>query len=232
MSKGLPGLALKLAGSEIFEEQREKAAGVISRMAEKNQPARELLSQAEELAAREDLPFLLELLYLTCRDGLLFLLCRNEALLVNPVEAGRWTGAVLLRPGRGDAADPENSTAGEYNQCKPTPRYRGDAASITEEVSLMPRVIGVRFRPAGKIYHFDPGRNRIEPGMSVIVETARGLEMGLVVSGEEELPESELVMPLKRVLRPARSADMRQIKKTGRRRRRLSPLRREIDAMA
>ena len=94
LSKGLPGLALKLAGSEIFEEQREKAAGVISRMAEKNQPARELLSQAEELAAREDLPFLLELLYLTCRDGLLFLLCRNEALLVNPVEAGRWTGAV------------------------------------------------------------------------------------------------------------------------------------------
>ena len=77
----------------------------------------------------------------------------------------------------------------------------------------MPRVIGVRFRRAGKIYHFDPGRNRIEPGMSVIVETARGLEMGLVVSGEEELPESELVMPLKRVLRPARSADMRQIEK-------------------
>ena len=77
----------------------------------------------------------------------------------------------------------------------------------------MPRVIGVRFRRAGKIYHFDPGRNKIEPGMNVIVETARGLEMGTVVSGKEEVPESELVMPLKRVLRAAGAADLRQVEK-------------------
>lgn len=80
----------------------------------------------------------------------------------------------------------------------------------------MPRVIGVRFRQAGKVYHFDPGRNKIEPGMNVIVETARGLEMGEVVSGEENLPESDLVMPLKKVLRPARSADLRQVDKNRR----------------
>ncbi|NLA04884.1 MAG: stage 0 sporulation family protein [Firmicutes bacterium] len=77
----------------------------------------------------------------------------------------------------------------------------------------MPRVIGVRFRRAGKIYHFDPGRNKIEPGMNVIVETARGLEMGAVVSGTEEVPESELVMPLKKVLRPAGAADLRKAEK-------------------
>lgn len=74
----------------------------------------------------------------------------------------------------------------------------------------MPKVIGVRFRQAGKVYHFDPGENTIKPGMSVIVETARGMEMGEVVSEEEEMPESELVMPLKKVLRPAGVADLRQ----------------------
>ena len=42
----------------------------------------------------------------------------------------------------------------------------------------MPKVIGVRFRRAGKIYYFDPGRYKIEPGTNVIVETARGLEIG------------------------------------------------------
>ena len=77
----------------------------------------------------------------------------------------------------------------------------------------MPKVIGVRFRRAGKIYHFDPGQNTIETGMSVIVETARGLEMGEVGSGVEELPESELVMPLKKVLRLAGTADLRQVEK-------------------
>lgn len=75
----------------------------------------------------------------------------------------------------------------------------------------MPKVVGIRFRRAGKIYHFDPGKNMIEPGMNVIVETARGLEMGEVISGKEKVPENELVMPLKKVLRPAGTADFRQV---------------------
>ncbi len=75
----------------------------------------------------------------------------------------------------------------------------------------MPRVIGVRFRRAGKIYHFDPGEIKIERGANVIVETARGLEMGQVVFGEKELPESDLVMPLKKVLRLAGETDLRQV---------------------
>lgn len=74
----------------------------------------------------------------------------------------------------------------------------------------MPRVIGVRFRRAGKVYHFDPGEIKIDTGTSVIVETARGLEMGEVVYGEKELSESELVTPLKKVLRIAREADYRR----------------------
>ncbi len=74
----------------------------------------------------------------------------------------------------------------------------------------MPRVIGVRFRRAGKVYHFDPGEIKIEPGINVIVETARGTEMGEVVYGPKELPESELVMPLKKVLRLAGEGDERR----------------------
>ncbi|NLA27222.1 MAG: stage 0 sporulation family protein [Firmicutes bacterium] len=75
----------------------------------------------------------------------------------------------------------------------------------------MPIVIGVRFRRAGKVYHFDPGEIKIDPGAGVIVETARGLEMGEVVFGQKELPENELVMPLKKVLRIARDADYRRV---------------------
>ena len=47
----------------------------------------------------------------------------------------------------------------------------------------MTRVIGVRFRPAGKIYYFAPGKFHIRQGDKVIVETARGIEFGTVVTG-------------------------------------------------
>jgi cell fate regulator YaaT (PSP1 superfamily) len=74
----------------------------------------------------------------------------------------------------------------------------------------MPRVIGVRFRRAGKTYCFDPGSYNVQAGDKVIVETARGQEMGHVVSGEKEVAETELVSPLKKVIRPASAADCRQ----------------------
>jgi len=71
-------------------------------------------------------------------------------------------------------------------------------------------VVGVRFRRAGKIYHFDPGDMDIREGEKVIVETARGLELGEVVLGRREMDESELVLPLKKVIRVATREDMRQ----------------------
>lgn len=81
----------------------------------------------------------------------------------------------------------------------------------------MLRVVGIRFRRAGKVYHFDPGEVKIEQGAHVIVETARGLEMGEVVSGEKKLPKKELVTPLKRVLRLAGDADERRAAENRRR---------------
>ena len=50
----------------------------------------------------------------------------------------------------------------------------------------MTKVIGVRFRTAGKIYFFAPGKLDIKRGANVIVETARGVEIGRVVSGQKE----------------------------------------------
>jgi cell fate regulator YaaT (PSP1 superfamily) len=72
----------------------------------------------------------------------------------------------------------------------------------------MTRVIGVRFRQAGKIYFFAPGKfNDIEVGQHVIVETARGVEYGNVVLGIREVDDSKVVQPLKAVIRVATPED-------------------------
>ncbi|MDE6830196.1 MAG: stage 0 sporulation protein, partial [Lachnospiraceae bacterium] len=64
----------------------------------------------------------------------------------------------------------------------------------------MTRVIGVRFRPAGKVYFFAPGRYDIKTGDKVIVETARGVEFGWVVAGTKEVPDEKITQPLKSVI--------------------------------
>ncbi|MBE5934806.1 MAG: stage 0 sporulation protein [Lachnospiraceae bacterium] len=71
----------------------------------------------------------------------------------------------------------------------------------------MVTVIGVRFRRAGKIYYFSPNGFDIKLGDNVIVETARGVEYGNVVVASKEIPEEEIVAPLKEVIRVATSED-------------------------
>ena len=73
----------------------------------------------------------------------------------------------------------------------------------------MTKVIGVRFRQAGKVYFFSPGKLQIEKGDKVIVETARGVEFGSVVSGIREIPDEEVMQPLKPVIRVATEEDKR-----------------------
>ena len=77
----------------------------------------------------------------------------------------------------------------------------------------MIKVIGVRFRVAGKIYYFDPGKLQIKRGDHVIVETARGIEYGTVVGDPREVTEDKVVQPLKAVLRVATPKRKRQIKR-------------------
>lgn len=74
----------------------------------------------------------------------------------------------------------------------------------------MVKVIGVRFRRAGKVYYFDPLELNIEKGQHVIVETARGVEYGEVVLPVREVEDDSVVSPLKPVLRAATPEDDEQ----------------------
>ncbi len=74
----------------------------------------------------------------------------------------------------------------------------------------MTKVIGVRFRTAGKIYFFDPLQFTIEKGDHVIVETARGIEYGTVVAAPREVEDDKIIQPLKPVIRIATERDDEQ----------------------
>ena len=71
----------------------------------------------------------------------------------------------------------------------------------------MVKVVGVRFKSAGKIYYFDPDNIDVQFNDFVVVETARGIEFGHVVIGPKEINEDEIVFPLKSVLRIALDED-------------------------
>ena len=71
----------------------------------------------------------------------------------------------------------------------------------------MIKVIGVRFRQAGKIYNFSPADFQVKVGDHVIVETARGIEYGSVVQEIREVADDKVIMPLKSVIRIATEED-------------------------
>jgi cell fate regulator YaaT (PSP1 superfamily) len=71
----------------------------------------------------------------------------------------------------------------------------------------MAKIVGVCFKQAGKIYHFDPGNLELRCGDRVVVETVRGLEFGFVRGCAREVPSSDLVAPLKKILRIATEKD-------------------------
>ncbi len=77
----------------------------------------------------------------------------------------------------------------------------------------MTEIIGVRFKNVGKIYYFAPGELSVKGGENVIVETARGVECGLVVFGNKMVEDDEIVAPLKEVIRIATDDDLKQIEK-------------------
>lgn len=75
----------------------------------------------------------------------------------------------------------------------------------------MQKVVGVRFKKAGKIYYFDPDQLELQLGDGIIVETARGVEFGYLVSGPKEVEDEEIVSPLKKVIRKADDSDFRKL---------------------
>ena len=70
-------------------------------------------------------------------------------------------------------------------------------------------IVGIKFKNGGKMYYFDPGKLTLTEGQWCIVETARGKECGEVVQGNRQVEESEVVAPLKPVIRAADSAEAR-----------------------
>ncbi len=86
----------------------------------------------------------------------------------------------------------------------------------------MIKVIGVRFRKAGKVYFFDPAGMEIKTGDHVIVETARGIEFGHVVLGNREVEDKKVVQPLKPVIRMATRRTKRWRERIKRRKKRRS----------
>ena len=77
----------------------------------------------------------------------------------------------------------------------------------------MTRIVGIRFHRAGKIYYFDPLDMELEMAMHVIVETARGVEMGTVLIPPKEVEDDQVVQPLKPVIRVATDEDEKTIEK-------------------
>ena len=72
----------------------------------------------------------------------------------------------------------------------------------------MTKVVGIRFKPVGKIYYFNPEDIKLVPGDGVIVETTRGIEYGTVVLTDKEIDEEEFNMPIKSIQRKATDADL------------------------
>lgn len=77
----------------------------------------------------------------------------------------------------------------------------------------MIKVVGIRFHRAGKIYYFDPLDFELETGMHVIVETARGVEMGTVLIPPKEVEDDKVIQPLKPVIRAATDEDERIVER-------------------
>jgi len=74
----------------------------------------------------------------------------------------------------------------------------------------MVKVVGVRFKKAGKVYYFDPDQFEVDAGTNVIVETARGIEFGEAVIPTREISDDEVVAPLKKVMRVATEDDIKR----------------------
>src|SRR5213082_1653936 len=72
-------------------------------------------------------------------------------------------------------------------------------------------IVGIRFRPAGRIYYFDPQGQSYTTGQYVIVETVRGVEAGRVVIASKKMAESDLSDPLKPILRLATEDELRMM---------------------
>ena len=88
-----------------------------------------------------------------------------------------------------------------------TEQPTAEAAQEDEEENAPVEIVGIRFRRTGKVYFFDPGSLKLRPGSYAVVETARGLEYGEVSRGNAVVPQKQIVLPLRPVIRAATAED-------------------------
>lgn len=81
----------------------------------------------------------------------------------------------------------------------------------------MAEVIGVRFKEVGKIYYFDPKNTKLNTNDKVIVETARGIECGIVALPNKEVADEDIIYPLKPMIRIANQNDLNHIEENKKR---------------
>lgn len=77
----------------------------------------------------------------------------------------------------------------------------------------MAKIVGIKFKRTAKVYYFDPIGLKPKKGDTMIVETARGVEYGAVVLEVKDVPDKEVIQPLKPVIRIATEADLNKIRK-------------------
>ena len=75
----------------------------------------------------------------------------------------------------------------------------------------MVEIVGIRFKKVGKTYYFDPDGKKFELGDKVIVETARGVEMGEISIENRMVADEKIIPPLKKVMRAASPKDLEQV---------------------
>jgi cell fate regulator YaaT (PSP1 superfamily) len=87
------------------------------------------------------------------------------------------------------------------------------AAAEPEAAGPMIEIVGIRFKPVGKIYYFSPDGVQYYPNEKIIVETSRGLELGYIVIPNKNISAGKVVQPLKQVLRKASEDDAKRADK-------------------
>ncbi len=212
-ARGNLGKAISLASSEEFQLMRQEVMHLLKHL--KDADISELLDYIRKLKEDSlDIYECLDFMQLWYRDVLLYKVTKDMNLLVfkdeyrvmnemsknsgydglerilESIDKARTRLDAKCEYGIGDGAD-----------------AAGDEGELKGDLRSMIKVIGVRFRNAGKIYYFAPGKLEIKTGDHVIVETARGVEYGYVVLGTREVEDSKVVQPLKSVIRMANRED-------------------------
>ena len=75
----------------------------------------------------------------------------------------------------------------------------------------MTEIIAIKFKKDGRIYYFDPDGNNFHDGEGVVVETSKGIECGFAAGENRNIPDSQIVAPLKKVLRSATPSDLKRV---------------------